>query len=122
VLFIAIDDMRPSIGAPVITPAMDRLAADGLLFSRAYANFPWCNPSRNSLLSGRRPDTNRVWNFRVGLRASEPDIALPQHFKKSGYYTTSTGKIFHGTNSVQHAARRAAAARGLPAELERGAD
>ena len=108
VLFIAIDDMRPSIGAygaPVVTPAMDGLARDALLFSRAYANFPWCNPSRNSLLSGRRPDSNKVWNFNVDLRTSEPTVGatyvtLPQHFKTHGYYTTSTGKIFHGANSM----------------------
>ena len=77
VLFIAIDDMRPSIGAmgaPVHTPAMDRLASESLMFDRAFANFPWCNPSRNSLLSGRRPDTNKVWNFNVDLRTTfDPD-------------------------------------------------
>jgi len=107
VLFIAIDDMRPSLGvmgAPAAMPAMDTLAGDSLLFTRAYANFPWCNPSRNSLLSGRRPDTNKVWNFNVDLRTSEPAVGatyvtIPQHFKEQGgYYTTSTGKIFHGMN------------------------
>ena len=73
VLMVAVDDMRPSLGcygAPALTPAMDALAAESLLFDRAYANFPWCNPSRNSLLSGRRPDTNRVWNFVVDLRTT----------------------------------------------------
>ena len=73
VLMIAVDDMRPSLGcygAPALTPAMDAFAAESLLFDRAYANFPWCNPSRNSLLSGRRPDTNRVWNFVVDLRTT----------------------------------------------------
>ena len=117
VLFIAIDDMRPSIGAmgaPVLTPAMDKLASESLMFDRAFANFPWCNPSRNSLLSGRRPDTNKVWNFNVDLRttfdsARHPGgpagtntsyVTLPQHFKLNGYYTTSAGKIFHSYNRI----------------------
>ena len=115
-LFIAIDDMRPSIGAmgaPVQTPAMDKLASESLMFDRAFANFPWCNPSRNSLLSGRRPDTNKVWNFNVDLRTTFDNrhpggpkgtntsyVTLPQHFKLHGYYTTSAGKIFHSYNRI----------------------
>ena len=70
---IAIDDMRPSLGAmdaPVLTPHMDKLASESLMFDRAFANFPWCNPSRNSMLSGRKPDTNKVWNFAVDLRTT----------------------------------------------------
>ena len=69
VLFIVVDDMRPSIGAynetqqRVHTPQMDRLAAEGLLFTRTYVQYALCGPSRNSFLSGRRPDTTRVWNF-----------------------------------------------------------
>ena len=120
VLFVAIDDMRPSIGAmgaPVHTPAMDKLATESLMFDRAFANFPWCNPSRNSLLSGRKPDTNKVWNFNVDLRTTfdQPPhsrhpggptgtntsyVTLPQHFKLHGYYTTSAGKIFHSYNRI----------------------
>jgi hypothetical protein len=63
VLFIMTDDLRPSLSIydkPVITPAFDRLAEMGVVFERAYNQDPICNPSRNSLLSGRRPDTSRV--------------------------------------------------------------
>jgi iduronate 2-sulfatase len=103
VLMIAIDDMRPSLGsygAPVLTPHMDKLASESLLFDRAFANFPWCNPSRNSLLSGRRPDTNKVWNFNVDLRTTwqRPNgpkngtnasyVTLPQHFLENGCETS----------------------------------
>jgi iduronate 2-sulfatase len=67
VLFVAVDDMRPSIGAfnfsMAHTPNMDQLAATGLVFKRAYVQYAFCAPSRNSFMSGRRPDTTRVWNF-----------------------------------------------------------
>ena len=67
VLFVAVDDMRPSIGAfnfsMAHTPNMDQLAETGLVFKRAYVQYAFCAPSRNSFMSGRRPDTTRVWNF-----------------------------------------------------------
>ena len=66
VLFVMTDDLRPSLSIydkPVVTPAFERLAKQGVVFERAYNQDPICNPSRNSLLSGRRPDTTRVWLF-----------------------------------------------------------
>ena len=87
--------MRPSLGAmgsPVFTPAMDQLAAESLLFDRAYANFPWCNPSRNSLLSGRRPDTNKVWNFNVDLRTTFTSTS-PRHPFGPSSTTTILGEF-----------------------------
>ena len=59
VLFIIVDDMRPSIGAfnfsLAHTPNMDRLSASGTTFKRAYVQYAFCAPSRNSFMSGRRP-------------------------------------------------------------------
>jgi hypothetical protein len=66
VLFIMTDDLRPSLSIydkPVITPGFERLAQMGVVFERAYNQDPICNPSRNSMLSGRRPDSTRVWLF-----------------------------------------------------------
>ena len=88
VLFIVVDDMRPSIGAynetqqRVHTPHLDRLSAEGLLFTRTYVQYALCGPSRNSFLSGRRPDTTRVWNFinhfvRTNQCVFAPPPALP---------------------------------------------
>ena len=61
--------MRPSIGAfnfsLAHTPNLDALASSGLVFKRAYVQYAFCAPSRNSFMSGRRPDTTRVWNFQV---------------------------------------------------------
>jgi iduronate 2-sulfatase len=100
ILFLAIDDLRPEIGAYgsdiAITPNLDKLASDGLLFNRAYCQEPICSPSRASLMTGARPETiNVIENFTY-FRDLNPDIlTLPQHFRANGYETTSTGKIYH---------------------------
>ena len=100
VLFLAIDDLRPEIGAYgsdiAITPNLDKLASRGLLFNNAYCQEPICSPSRASLMTGARPETiNVIENFTY-FREANPDIVtLPQHFKNNGYETTHTGKIYH---------------------------
>src|SRR3954447_21619862 len=101
VLFIFIHDLRTECGcygvAGIKTPNFDRLAAAGVRFDRAYCQFPLCNPSRSSLLTGRQPNTTGVMDNRTYFREAHPDfISLPQHFKASGYVTARTGKIFHG--------------------------
>jgi iduronate 2-sulfatase len=100
VLFIAVDDLRPELGCygakHIRSPNLDRLASQGLLFERAYCQVAVCNPSRNSLLSGARPDTTRIFNNQTFLRQTMPEVVtLPQHFKNNGYTTLSLGKIFH---------------------------
>ena len=104
VLFIAIDDLRPALGCygdtVAISPNIDRLASRGTVFNKAYCQLAVCGPSRLSLLSGRRPDTIRVWDLKTHFRESFPDlITLPQHFKNNGYYTRSIGKIYHGSGA-----------------------
>jgi arylsulfatase A-like enzyme len=101
VLFIAVDDMRPDLGcygnSYVRTPNLDKLAARGMTFTRAYCQQAVCSPSRTSLLTGRRPDTTRVYELRTHFRKNLPDVAtLPEHFKNNGYVTTGLGKLFHG--------------------------
>ena len=107
VLFIVADDMRPEIGANIhehspwlepgiITPHLDSLANKGMLFRRAYCQFSWCNPSRSSLLTSRRPDTTMVHNNSVYFRQNNPNfVSLPQYFKQNGYLTLAMGKVFH---------------------------
>ena len=102
VLLITIDDLRPALGCYddkiAITPNIDQLASQGIVFRRAYCQQAVCSPSRLSLLTGRRPDTIKVWDLKTHFRATVPDIVtLPQHFKNHGYQTRSLGKIFHGS-------------------------
>src|SRR5438045_1671747 len=101
VLLIAFDDLRPELGCYgnkiIDTPNFDALAKSGVRFERAYCQFPLCNPSRTSLLTGRQPNTTGVYDNRTYFRDAHPDfVALPQHFKANGYVTARTGKIFHG--------------------------
>lgn len=100
VLFIAVDDLRPELGCYGAThmksPHIDRLAASGVLFARAYCQVAVCNPSRSSVLSGTRPDTTGVLDNQHFMRPNMPDVVtLPQHFKNHGYTSLSLGKVFH---------------------------
>ena len=100
VLFIVADDLCTHVGAygdkVVQTPHFDALAARGVRFDRAYAQYPVCNPSRISFLSGLRPDTTRIYGNDVALRTTLPDaVTLPQRLRENGYFTASISKIFH---------------------------
>ena len=102
VLFIAIEDFNPDhlgcYGGQALTPNIDRLAAEGMLFRNAYVDVAVCNPSRTALLTGLRPPTSGVYgNSNDWREMALPKIGstLPQHFKNNGYETVRIGKIFH---------------------------
>lgn len=101
VLLIAVDDLRPDLGAygvrGVRSPNIDRLAARGVVFTRAYCQQAVCSPSRTSLLTGLRPDTTGVYDLVTHFRRKVPAaVTLPEHFRRNGYHTVSVGKVFHG--------------------------
>ncbi len=100
VLLIVVDDLRDHLGcygnSAVRTPHLDALAARGVRFDRAYAQYPVCNPSRASFLTGLRPDETGVTNNTTLLRSRRPDVVtLPQLLKENGWHAAAFGKIFH---------------------------
>ena len=103
VLFIAIDDLRPQLGCygqqKIMSPNIDRLASQSLLFEHAYCQQAICAPSRISLLSGLRPDSTGVYGLKTRLSKVLPNhVSLPKWFKQNGYDTISIGKVYHHRN------------------------
>lgn len=99
-LFIIADDLNTDLAcfgvAAVKTPNLDRLAARAVRFDRAYCQYPLCNPSRTSFLSGLRPETTQVFNQKTVLRRENPRVEfLPDFFKRHGYFVAGAGKVFH---------------------------
>lgn len=76
----------------VSSPRLDRLAAEGILFTRAHATAPLCSPSRGSLFTGRYPQSNGLiglahhgWEYRGDVRT------LPQFLGEAGWYSALFG-------------------------------
>lgn len=102
VLMIAIDDLNHWVGhlgrnKQTKTPHMDKLAGQGVSFTRSYCLAPACNPSRAALMSGQRPSTTGCYlngqNWRPGIKE---EILLNSHFARAGYGVFGAGKIYHG--------------------------
>lgn len=103
ILFVIIDDLRPLIACygdkTAVTPHLDKLAADGILFERAYAQYPICGPSRASFMSGMRPDTTNFMTNGKDFTSEFPDNqTINRYFIKQGYSVFGAGKIYHSTS------------------------
>lgn len=100
VLFIISDDLNNLLGcygAPrVQTPNLDRLAARGVRFNRAYCSFPLCGPSRNSMLTGLYPNSSGILaNSQIFRQTIPAHVSLPQAFRLDGYFAARLGKLYH---------------------------
>ena len=107
-LFVIVDDLRAQLGGPfaqrVETPNLNKLAARGVSFTRAYVQVSLCSPSRTSILTGMRPDATTLWTigpyFRNTTAGAASIVTLPQLLKGGGLPATGAGKVWHpGTSS-----------------------
>ena len=99
ILFIAVDDLKPILGAygntVVKTPNIDKLAANGFVLENNHCQQAVCGPSRASIMTGKRPDYTKIWDLKTHIRSINPTIVtMPQYFKQNGYETAPVGKIF----------------------------
>jgi hypothetical protein len=106
-LYLVVDDLRNELGFTnhrkgLRTPNLDALAKKGMIFDRAYIQQGVCSPSRNSFLSGRRPDTTKIWNFKNSFRDTLGDCisSWPGAFKNAGFVSTGMGKVYHPSHPV----------------------
>ncbi len=100
VLFLIADDLNNFLGCygdPIAhTPNLDRLAARGLRFDRAYCTFPLCGPSRNSFLTGLHPNSSGILaNAQIFRQTIPEQVSLPQAFRRDGYFAGRIGKLYH---------------------------
>jgi len=99
ILLIAVDDLNCDLGCyghPLVrTPEIDAFARRALRFERAYCQYPVCNPSRTSLLSGYRPEATKILDNRENPRRHVTTKFLPEFLRSNGYYTARAGKIYH---------------------------
>ena len=115
------DDMRPEQGAYgceyMVTPHIDRLAEDSVVFDHMYTTQAVCCPSRTSLLTSRRPDTSRIWgNSGTDMWRLQGGnfTSLPQHFRDAGYIVLGTGKIYHPVPAMNYDSKYSWSPEALP--------
>jgi len=103
VLFISVDDLNdwiePLGGHPQAkTPNFNRLASQGVTFTKNYCPSPGCNPSRSAVMTGKHPSTSGMYSNYQDWRKAMPNVVtLGDHFRKNGYFSAGAGKIFHYT-------------------------
>lgn len=112
VLFLISDDLTSTAlscyGSPISrTPNIDRLAARGTRFTRAFCNATYCGPSRASFMSGYYPHATGVLGYTSPRPAIGDRATWSQHFKNHGYHSARVSKIYH---------------MGVPGGIEEGSD
>jgi arylsulfatase A-like enzyme len=108
ILLIAVDDLNDWIGPlkghpQALTPNMDRLANEGILFTNAHCQAPVCTPSRSSLMTSLYPSTTGLYFLNPDIKHSpiaKKNVLMPQRFQNEGYYVTGVGKLFHNGRGI----------------------
>jgi arylsulfatase A-like enzyme len=101
VLFISVDDLNDWTGClgghpQAKTPNIDRLAADGVLFTNAHCPAPACNPSRTAIMTGISPHRSGLYENAQKMREILPEaVLLPKYFANHGYWAAGSGKLLH---------------------------
>ena len=103
VLFLVADDLNCDLGtygnSQVVSPNIDKLAKEGVLFGNAHVQYPLCGPSRASFMTGMYPDQTLITKNNVLLRNTIPDVvSMGQRFRQQGYRSVRIGKIYHYDN------------------------
>ena len=103
VLFLIADDLNCDLGSynhpQVISPSIDKLASNGVLFENAHNQYPLCGPSRASFMTGMYSDQTKITQNNVLLRTTVPDVVtIGQRFRQQGYRSVRIGKIYHYDN------------------------
>src|ERR687885_116542 len=98
ILVVLSDDHSvPHVGCygnkDIRTPNLDRFAAEGMRFDRAYVTCPQCVPSRASLMTGRSPVAIQMTRFSAPLPAEV--VTYPELLRAQGYYTGICGRGYH---------------------------
>lgn len=105
ILFIICDDLRPELNcygnSMIVSPNIDELANNSVVFNRAYCNIPVSGASRASIFTGLRPTKSRFvsWNARVDKDAPNA-VTLQKRFKDAGYVTIANGKVYHNQDEA----------------------
>ncbi len=112
VLFLIVDDLIGDLplrkddqslmsnGQKLHIPNLKRLAGNSVVFQAAYSQYPLGNPSRSSMLTGRRPETTHVYGVRKSFRTQGGNFTtIPEYFKDNGYHATGMGKVFYVCNN-----------------------
>ena len=112
VLFIISDDLTAtavsSYGNEACqTPNIDKLASEGIRYTKAYCQYPVCGPSRASFMSGYYPIATTTFGYVSGRENIGNRQTWSQLFKDNGYYTARVSKIYH---------------MGIPIDIEKGSD
>ena len=113
VLFIISDDLTTTAVSAYEnkashTPYIDKLAAEGTRYTKAYSQYPVCGPSRASLMTGYYPSATKTYGYVSGREnIGDQRKTFPQIFKDHGYYTARVSKIYH---------------MGIPIDIENGSN